>query len=509
MDTCQMFQPSKYQQAIFDWIKNGEGNAVVEAVAGSGKTTTAIKCMELIPRGEPVLFLAFNKAIADELKTKVPQHAHVMTLNGLGHRTWCRMYGKVALDASKTKTLMRKHLSKELLTDYGQAVSKLVGLCKAYGVVPEMSLEEVCDEVVGLLPDTRETYVQLIEHFDIEFDRAAVNSVDIVIDLTKKVLRESIKLQGLIDFDDQIYFSVIFGGTRPTYKWIFVDESQDLSPAQRALVMQTIAPGGRIVAIGDSRQAIYGFRGADCDSMKNFQEQLGAVRLDLSICYRCPSSHIAFAKDIVPEIEAAPNAEVGEIADIGLAWRAEDFQKTDIIICRNSAPLVRAAYQILAKKIPVKIKGKDIGKGLIRLIESMHSKNWGELSRDLARWYNREVDRLMADDHNADISKVQDKYDAVTAFMDMLPEGTPEQICKEIENLFTDFGGNCLTLSTVHRAKGLEADRVYILNASLMPSWSARKPWEKEQEENLQYVAYTRAKKTLGFIEINMPKKKF
>ena len=57
------FIPSKYQRAVYIYIEKGKGNAVIDAVAGSGKSTTIVNALKLIPKNKRVLFLAFNKAI--------------------------------------------------------------------------------------------------------------------------------------------------------------------------------------------------------------------------------------------------------------------------------------------------------------------------------------------------------------------------------------------------------------------------------------------------------------
>ena len=64
------FTPDKYQQAVCDFITDGEGSAIVEAVAGSGKTTTIVAAAKLIDRDAKCVFLAFNKSIAEELKSQ-------------------------------------------------------------------------------------------------------------------------------------------------------------------------------------------------------------------------------------------------------------------------------------------------------------------------------------------------------------------------------------------------------------------------------------------------------
>ena len=90
------FKPSKFQQKIYDFITNGSGNAVVSAVAGSGKTTTLLNALKLIPTNKRVLFLAFNKSIAKELQERVPNtpNIHVKTVHGFGYSSLLRCDSK-------------------------------------------------------------------------------------------------------------------------------------------------------------------------------------------------------------------------------------------------------------------------------------------------------------------------------------------------------------------------------------------------------------------------------
>ena len=80
------FIPSKYQKAVYIYIQKGKGNAVIDAVAGSGKSTTIVNALKLIPNNKRVLFLAFNKAIVEELKIKVGNlnNVDIKTLHSLG-----------------------------------------------------------------------------------------------------------------------------------------------------------------------------------------------------------------------------------------------------------------------------------------------------------------------------------------------------------------------------------------------------------------------------------------
>jgi superfamily I DNA/RNA helicase len=98
---------------------------------------------------------------------------------------------------------------------------------------------------------------------------------------------------------------------------------------------------------------------------------------------------------------------------------------------------------------------------------------------------------------------IDNKLDIIKA-LEVLSEGlnTSKELIEKIDSIFSgDKKKEGVSLSTIHKAKGLEADNIFIVCRSLMPSKSAKKDWEISQEHNLEYVAYTRAKKNLCFVD--------
>lgn len=511
-----MFKPSKFQQAIFDHVKIGYDNLIIEAVAGSGKTTTIVQALELIPPTQRVVFLAFNKSIAEELKTRVPKHVSAMTLNGLGHQAWMRFAGKITLNSSKTRDIINNRLADEyeeaLLKKMFSGVRRLVGIAKASGIVPAGM-----EGLYGLVADTDDVWERMIEHFDIQFseklppwkqqqekteDEQAKEATDkqIAIEMARKVLKYGIEMKNEIDFDDQLYMTVIHDAPVYQYDWVFVDEAQDVSDIQRALVAKAKKKHGRLCAVGDPSQAIYGFRGADSNSLENIAKMFNCVRLPLSISYRCPKKVVAEAQQIVSHIEASETANEGTVEDLGVL-KPEMFQIHDMVICRNTAPLIKLAYTLIGSRIPVRVMGRDLGAGLIALIEKLNAKGIDRLVQKLEEWHSREVKRMTEKDPEADLTAVNDKREVILTFIEMSGAESVPQLITAIENLFSDDDGDCVLLSTIHKAKGMEADRVFILDRHLMPSKYARKPWQQQQEANLEYVAITRSKNYLGYVE--------
>ena len=167
--------------------------------------------------------------------------------------------------------------------------------------------------------------------------------------------------------------------------------------------------------------------------------------------------------------------------------------------------------------IPSYYKGQDIGSNLIKILEDYDIEDLNpRLDKDgvFMRLYNKlfkDRNNLMEkrgmDYDDATLSSsIMEEYDTINT-LTVLSEKckTKTELIAHIKNIFTnEEKGICL--STVHKAKGLEADNVYILCHSAMPSKLAQQEWEKKQEINLIYVAYTRAKHKLGFIsEREMP----
>lgn len=505
------FSPSKFQAAIFDFIATGQGSAIIEAVAGSGKTTTIVEALKLIPPQKRVLFLAFNKSIAMELAKRVPAHTNAMTMNSLGHRAVMAAFGRVELDSDKTRKILNEELAEEIgdadLKRLGFAIRKLVGLAKATGIVPESRAKDLS----GILPDTAETWNNLIDHFDIQInddepetdeeDSAERSDRVLAVYWARRVLEISVERTTIIDFDDQLYFPVIYNLPLPVFDWVFVDEAQDVSDIQRALICKAVRPHtGRLVAVGDPCQAIYGFRGADSDSLNNIAKTFNAVRLPLSISYRCGKTIIREAQRFVGHIEAAETAHDGEVQKMG-PYNTAMFQINDMVVCRATAPLVKLAFKLIADRKPVKLMGREIGQGLISLINKLKPRSIPHLREKLDRWKEKEIERLQKKDPEANLDVVYDKYDVLNTFIEMSGANSVDQVKQSIESLFGEKAAGVTTLATIHKSKGLEADRVFILDSWMMPSKYAKKEWQQRQETNLQYVAVTRAKKFLGYIE--------
>jgi len=200
-------------------------------------------------------------------------------------------------------------------------------------------------------------------------------------------------------------------------------------------------------------------------------------------------------------ITAHPDAPMGSVICLA-KYRSETFGKNTAVLCRNTAPLVALAYGMLYRDVPCIILGKDLGVALQNTVKKMRAVSLIDLRDKLGTWVQRESAR--AESEGRDPSRVEDQYQCLMFFIRTLDEDCQSiaDLDAKINMLFSDDSvGGRVVLSTVHKAKGLEYDTVFILDkAKLMPSRYAKLPWQIEQEKNLIYVAITRARVALYYI---------
>lgn len=472
------FYPSSYQQDIFDFIKEGEGSAVVQGVAGCGKTTTLVQGGKRVPF---FLGLAFNKHIADEWGARSPK-ADISTTHSFGLKVVREAFGRVKVDDSKVYYILKPMVEAQKM-EFGDSralmstVKKVVALSKA---TLSKDFEWICDRY-GIPTNGDAQLVNMLARYALEQDKKMTNTVD---------------------FGDMIWFPYVHHLQPKQYPFVFVDEAQDLNWAQAELISSALEPGGRVVLVGDKNQALYGFRGADADSIPNLIERFQAQTLPLSITYRCPKAVVELAQTLVPQIEAAPDAIDGEVLYQREREALKGVGPGDMILCRTNAPLVAPIYSLIQRGVKATIRGRDIGKGLITLIEKFEPKimssSLNELLGLLVNYERVQVGRLMSTNKTGQAQAVQDKVETIVALSDGVE--SIGDLKTKTESIFDDRTASVVG-STVHRAKGLEADKVIIIRPDLMPHPLAQQSWEEQAEQNCIYVACTRAKKTLIFAQ--------
>jgi superfamily I DNA/RNA helicase len=342
----------------------------------------------------------------------------------------------------------------------------------------------------GALASDEEQIDALIDAFGIESAQNG-SRAGFVRDVLKILQQCTDAEDGRIDFDDMIWLPLVLDLSQSKFDRVFVDETQDLNAAQIELTLRSCKADGRILAVGDPRQAIYRFRGADEKAFSNVKERLHATELPLSVCYRCSRSIIREAQKIVPNIEAAPDAEEGEVRTATFKEMRRDAQPGDFILSRTNAPLVSLCMSLIAEGRRAAIQGRDIGTSLGALVKKSKTKTVSALRDYIKEWSDKECKRLYV--KHRDTQLVEDKADCIVAISD--GANSVQDVIGRIESMFSDTSNESrIMLSTTHKAKGLERDRVWMLTATYR-----KRPGV--EEDNLAYVAITRARKVLVLVE--------
>jgi superfamily I DNA/RNA helicase len=307
-----------------------------------------------------IFFGAYNKKIAEEIKAKAPNlpNLNVSTMHAAGFSIWRQAAKNVRVDADKVNKIFLKMVPKSD-NDLVGAVCQLVSLAKQAGFGAVHS-------------PTDSHWMDLIDHYNVDcLDQDAK-----VLDLAKMILAESNRMNTeTIDFDDMILAPLLARCKAKEYDWVLIDEAQDTNASRRALALLMLKRGGRMVAVGDPHQAIYGFTGADSDSLDLIAQAVSAVRIPLTVSYRCPKSVTALARTWVDHILSHPDAPEGSV--VNLQNHSDLFSHVaagDAILCRFNAPLVGLVYQFISKGISARIEGRDIGANLKNIVKRFKVK---------------------------------------------------------------------------------------------------------------------------------------
>lgn len=481
-------EPSKYQKAIYKAFQLTKRDISISAVAGSGKTTVLLELLKYIPSNSNSLFLAFNNSIVDELRERNKRaDVQIMTIHSCGWRSiLCRYGSKVKMNPNKSiakteKVIKELNISENKRGYYFYIIPKILDLMRC-----------------NLCENNEKEIMDLILHYDINVDKEDIK-------IAQKAFSYLITDKSQFDFMDMIYVPVTDVSVRlQKYDYVFCDESQDFSVCQQLFIKMSLSRKGRLVTVGDRNQAIYGFAGADVESFNLLGTIPHTVKLPLSVCYRCDADIISLAKELVPQIEARDNAPAGIVNNNSVI---ADVKDGDMVLCRVTAPLVSLCMRYIAQGVKAYVKGRDIGKNLINLIKKTNKKKMTDVMEKLNRELGRIIGKVVAKTHcteqEARESEAYRSYEDKLKVIEILSEGldNAQDVMDRIDMIFSDDSKNGICLSTVHKSKGLESDRVFILcpdkfylKACMRVSWMA------EQERNLVYVAYTRAKHFLGFI---------
>lgn len=523
----QSINCTEEQRAAIDWVHKATGNLILEAVAGSGKTFTIIEMcvaivLEAIKRGvsprKLIALMSFNAKVRDELKARIQARGlsawiEVNTVHGFSFAAFKQHFGPRKPNSYKLSDLLDP-LLKQLRLTYKFSPP----ICQAVSIAKDTGMEL-------FYPNTTAEWRKLINHHDISWDEEKL-PLGSFINLCADLFRLSTQNTNKIDFGDMIWMPLKHNLPFPQFDFVFIDEAQDTNATRREVAKRMlktqvygnldgspieIETTGRLIAVGDRHQAIYGFTGADNDALDILKREFSASELPLSTCFRCSKSVIRHAQSIVPHIQPRVGTIEGAVNQMPeynfhenlFSQSFPDLQRS-AILCRKNAPLISLAFQLLSKQIPCRIEGRDVGQDLIRLCKkhSEPSDSKAKLASNLTTHLREQCSKLSP--YKYDL--LLDKISAINTILNLPFISSVNQLYQEIEKVFSDYDPtkpSRLTLSSVHKSKGLEWPTVYLLGRNAwMPSQFATQPWMEEQEQNLIYVAITRAKETLYEISV-------
>lgn len=480
---------SKYQVNIFDAYENTRKNLFIKATAGASKTTCMLECLKRSPQFKTKIFLAFNKSISDELQSRVPERTEAVTFHSKGLKVLLRNF-RMRFKVSENKTFA---ICKQIL-DLSEIPPK-------QQVRYMFELQEIWNQIrVNLLVDYPKDIPLICIEKDIDFRDRMIEDIRMIEKEWMSRNRNIQRGEFVMDFTDMLWlpYTMVSEEDYPKYDVVFIDEGQDLNVLQREFALRLKAKYGRFIIVGDFSQAIYGFQGASIDNFAMFQREPNTTVLPLSITYRCARRIVEEAKTVFPdEIEAAPDAIEGIVRRGNL----EEAESGDFVLCRNNIPLVEAFIFFLKKKKKAVIKGKDFGEALLYVLDRASDVKSLDLllEEKLKNLQERGIPRAAALNHPSYVS-LEEKCIIIKILYRVY--GSMVTLYSVMSEIFTDNVQEGIILSTCHKSKGLEADRVFFLNPELIPHPKAKTEKALYGEKCLKFVAITRAKKELVYCNI-------
>lgn len=499
---------SDEQKAIFNWFSDGVGHLVVRARAGTGKTTT-IKTAFSGAKESKMLYAVFNKKNQTEAASQIfDSRVEIKTLHSVGfmfiQHVWPCAKPTDEVEADRVEEAVGENTAQQVKTQ----VKRLVGFAKNVFVgIPTM------EQMMGLAleRDIEAIGFESLENGGWGVEKLCQSAME-VMEISKKEDK-----QGRISFNDMVWLPVTMGWVRAWYDLVVVDEAQDMNLPQLMMAMGAAKKSGRVCVVGDDRQSIYAFRGAASNGIDMMKEKLQAQELGLTTTYRCPKSVVQIAAGFVPDYKAAETAPEGIVDSIQIGELEAIAQPGNAILSRANAPIMAVCLSLLRRGTPARIEGRDLGKALLEIVSKFKARSVPQFITKVEKWREKQMARY-ADTRNGEEKCVQisDKADTLLN----LAEGVSSvsEIEGRIKNLFSDSGSDsrpCVVLSTVHKAKGLEWTRVFMLSSTFHrkvpmngPSKSPEAAAAQAREEqNVYYVAVTRAKEHLTMVHGELKRK--
>ena len=539
---------SKYQEKILRYFNdNPRSNMMISALAGSGKSTMACLLSEHTTTSD--IYVAFNNSIAEEFRTKIKNpKTKVMTLHSLG----LSIMNSNIRTAKEEKKITYANATLDNLKIHKIIDNELTILDRRMDFMKKMfykdqyfTLYNLCRLTMTNLADST-ALRQIIQDYRLFENDEGYQFPDITdcISMLKNVDGESWNIfnqTGVIDFTDMLYITYWKLERKewevPYYNFytnIYADECQDLSTIQINLLKFIKRKNGRYVWIGDSNQSIYNFCGANAYAMKQIHNLYSPLKeFDLPICYRCPSSHLKqvnrlFNIPILPR-DDAPKGKIYHIEKEDISSK---IHEGDMIISRKNKWLGSVIVDLAKAGKPIQIEDKEMVASIKKIIEKNKNSTAKGLRKDLkeevtkysqerakknsqlleAVQENNVEEVVTAIDDNKKIDNCNFILGILKEYLKKNPNATKDNFAVYISNLLNTGDSktsksNVFTVKTkpiricsVHKAKGLEAENVFVLNEGRVCFDFRNSKEQNQQEKNLSYISYTRAKNNLYLV---------
>ena len=494
------FTFSKEQNDIFDFCKYGIQNLIVQAVAGAGKTTTLVECANQIDNDKKILLLAHNRSTRDTLRGRIGnrENVKVYTLHGLAWRIFNEHFGfSPIINEDKYRNYVNQNI--DIITG-----NEYQALNRASKMMYKANIFDLINKARHNLKQSEKEISKLAKK------KYGIRLIADEAKVVSEILKWGSQHTEEVDYQDLLWFPSEFGYFTKRYlsDIIMLDEAQDASIAQQDVISRCFKRNTRLFAFGDKDQTINSWCGSDTEAFEHLKDsstfRRDAKELPLTTNYRCGTKIIEYAKKYTDNnIHAREGAQDGEVRfNVSMS----ELVNGDMVLCRNTSPLMEVYRRGVSQGQKMYFRGEELGRNLkicadcaygdtiIEIINSMKKRliaTWDFLTNE----YDLDPRETSTD------SRIVSLLDTIKT-MENLPKTveTRADLEKFIKDIFSDEGKDGIQLSTIHRAKGLEADNVFIICPSLIPSRLSTMDWEIEEEKHLQYVMCTRPKNRLNFV---------
>lgn len=470
-------------------VDNGSPHIVIaDSCAGSGKTSVILESIDVIPPDfQRLLYVVFMSKNRAEAQAKIhDSRVSVETWSSLSLKIVKRFW-PVYIDQNANKFVewdRAEMVCPGIPKQVKPVLAKLVSRLKCEFIAPSLEDIKTMQDSIG---------ATCFGEFD-SWNERIPEIASKMIEATKQQ-----KQDNKYTFEDMTWLCVVMGWIKPQeFDGVLIDEAQDTNRIQFEFFQRMKPKFAGIV--GDENQGMYNFRGALSDALQKFKDLPNVTDYRLSTTFRNAQVIAKEAQAYVPDFKAHVDNPEGELLNLNSESLKTTAKIGDSILARVNAPLLPFALGFLRVGIPARIEGKDIGADLIRIVQSLESNDVPSFMDKLEEWESAQIARSTGRNAEQRIEQVQDQKITLRTIAEVATD--VQDIIDRINALFIDSAfakKPAIVLSTVHKAKGLEWDRVFIL-CDTFKAKKEQTPAQAKEEKNIAYVARTRARLVMGYV---------